>query len=110
MLQIPATYYKNNEDYITIPKIKDFMRSHSDGKFKFSLQREQLMDSILEYANKSETNAELVLNWLDDALQEGIKDINLQTFPLNEIMKVVLSNVASANHYLKQHVDKYPYS
>ena len=106
MLQIPATYYKNNEDYITIPKIKDFMRSHSDGKFKFSLQREQLMDSILEYANKSETNAELVLNWLDDALQEGIKDINLQAFPLNETMKVVLSNVASANHYLKQQVDK----
>ena len=34
MLNIPETYYKNNEDYITLTAIRGFIRKHSEGKFK----------------------------------------------------------------------------
>ena len=33
MLTIPATYYNNNEDYITLTAIRSFMRNHPEGKF-----------------------------------------------------------------------------
>lgn len=36
MLTIPATYYNNNEDYITLTAIRSFMRNHPEGKFKVS--------------------------------------------------------------------------
>ena len=43
-MNIPATYYKNNEDYVTIPAIKNFMHNHPDGQFKISQPREDLMN------------------------------------------------------------------
>lgn len=106
MLKIPETYYKNNEDYITIPKIKEFMRQHPDENFKESLQREQLLDSIIAFGNKSDTNTEQVLCWIDEAIQEGIKDVNLQSFSLSETTSMMVRDINKANRFLQSYIDK----
>lgn len=106
MLQIPETYYKNNEDYITIPKIKEFMRQHPEEKFKESQLREELLDSIIAFGNKSAENAEKVLIWIDEAIQEGIKDVNLQSFSLSETTSMTVRNIDKANKFLKSYIDE----
>lgn len=106
MLSIPATYYKNNEDYITLPAIKSFMRAHSDGKFKLSMPREDLMNSIITYANQSDDHAEVVLNWIDEVLQEGIKDIYLQYAPLPEKLQLLFTTENGITNYLQVYTDR----
>lgn len=101
MLSIPATYYKNNEDYITLTAIRDFMRKHPEGGFKLSLPREALLDSILDFGNQNEDNAETVLDWIDTVLQEGIKDIYLQYAPLSEEMQLLFMSDKSIRDYLR---------
>lgn len=102
MIKIPETYYKNNEDYITIPAIKKFMKSHPDGKFKLNLQREDLMKSIVEYGNQDANKEEIVLTWIDDILIEGIKDVYLTFLPIkNEILKHSLSDDEKFSKYIK---------
>ena len=34
MFKIPDTYYQNNEDYITLPVIREFVDKYLDGKFR----------------------------------------------------------------------------
>ncbi|MGN1132187.1 MAG: hypothetical protein ACI4RL_04735, partial [Ruminococcus sp.] len=82
-MNIPATYYKNNEDYVTIPAIKSFMHNHPDGQFKISQPREDLMNQIITYAEK-ENKEEIVYDWLDEVIQEGIKDIYIEQAILDE--------------------------
>ena len=101
MLSIPVTYYKNNEDYITLTAIRDFMRGHPEGKFKLSLHREALLDSILDFGNQNEDNAEAVLDWIDEVLQEGIKDIYLQYAPLSEEMQLLFMSDKNVQDYLR---------
>ena len=100
MLNIPETYYKNNEDYVTLTAIRGFIRKHPEGKFKMSLHREELLDSVIAFGNSSAENAEIVLNWIDEVLQEGIKDIYLQYAPLSEEMKLTLMRDNSIKNYL----------
>lgn len=105
MLTIPATYYKNNEDYITLTAIRDFMRTHPEGKFKLSMPREALLDSILEFGNRNKDCEEMVLCWIDEVLQEGIKDIYLQYSPLPEEMQLLFLNESEIKNYLRAYED-----
>lgn len=103
MLNIPETYLKNNEDYITIPAIRKFMKDHPAGAFKLSKPRESLMQSILDFGNQNNTNAEIVLDWIDAVLQEGIKDVYLQYAPIPEDVSLLLLEENSINDYLSAH-------
>ena len=82
-MKIPSTYYNNNEDYITIPAIKKFIKKHPDGKFKISQPREVLMSKIIAYAEK-ENKEEDLYDWIDESIQEGIKDVHIEHAKLND--------------------------
>lgn len=106
MLTIPATYYNNNEDYITLTAIRSFMRNHPEGKFKVSLPREELLDSIIDFGNQNDSNSETVLNWIDAVLQEGIKDIYLQYAPISEKMQLLFTSKSGIENYLDAYRNK----
>lgn len=106
MLTIPATYYNNNEDYITLTAIRSFMRNHPEGKFKVSLPREELLDSIIDFGNQNDSNSETVLNWIDAVLQEGIKDIYLQYAPISEEMQLLFTSKSGIENYLDAYRNK----
>ena len=106
MLTIPATYYNNNEDYITLTAIRSFMRNHPEGKFKVSLPREELLDSIIDFGNQNDSNSETVLNWIDAVLQEGIKDIYLQYAPISEEMQLLFTSKSGIENYLDTYRNK----
>lgn len=106
MLTIPATYYNNNEDYITLTAIRSFMRNHPEGRFKVSLPREELLDSIIDFGNQNDSNSETVLNWIDAVLQEGIKDIYLQYAPISEEMQLLFTSKSGIENYLDTYRNK----
>lgn len=106
MLTIPATYYNNNEDYITLTAIRSFMRNHPEGKFKVSLPREELLDSIIDFGNQNDSNSETVLNWIDAVLQEGIKDIYLQYATISEEMQLLFTSKSGIENYLDTYRNK----
>lgn len=106
MLTIPATYYNDNEDYITLTAIHSFIRSHPAGKFKTSLPRKELLDAIIAFGNQNEANGEAVLNWIDAVLQEGIRDIYLQYAPIPEEMQLLFMSKAGVEKYLDAYRSK----
>lgn len=105
MFKIPDTYYQDNEDYITLPAIRKFVDSHPDGKFKRTANRKELLDGILAYAEQNDEHTEAVLSWIDEVLQEGIKDIYLQYTPLPEEMNLLFSTQANIEKHLRLYIN-----
>lgn len=76
MFSIPTVFSNEAEGYITIPAIKKF--ASEDKKFKTTENRQELINNLEKFANSSPDNEELVLDWLDKVLIEGIKDIQIK--------------------------------
>ena len=77
---IPRTYKENHSDYITLPPIKNFIKTHGI-KVPSGSTRDELLNSIIQYGQKSPENEEAVQCWIDDTLKEGIKDLYLYYVP-----------------------------
>ncbi|MBQ2888990.1 MAG: hypothetical protein IJE41_00900, partial [Clostridia bacterium] len=70
MLNIPDSFKNNGEDYITLPVIYNFIKTHKIDT-KGIHKRIDFMEKILEFGKENEENASVVLNWIDDTIQEG---------------------------------------
>ena len=77
MFNIPSSFRDNYEDYLTIPVIKEFMLENSI-KVKSLYNRTDLLAEVEKFANESDDNLQIVLEWLDNALKEGIKNIYIR--------------------------------
>ena len=99
-MELPSTYYNNNEDYITIPAIKQFIANHPGKNFKTSYPREELLEQILSYADTDANKEEEVLQWVDKSIQEGIKDIFLEHCQISDRIRVSFKSKDSINDYL----------
>lgn len=86
MFSIPHTFANEDESYITIPALKRFAKEKRNDDLKTTVDRPQLIEDIENYANQSEEKEEIVLDWLDQVLVEGIKEVQIKylddTFPL----------------------------
>ena len=105
MLNIPASFKNNNEDYITLPAIINFMKKH---KIKGTSRgtREELLDKIIEYGNNNDTNANYVIEWIDYVIQEGIKDVYLKFAILSDDIELITKDETKLNSYLKNFIAK----
>lgn len=87
MFSIPHTFANEDESYITIPALKRFAKEKRNDDLKTTVDRPQLIEDIENYANQSEEKEEIVLDWLDQVLVEGIKEVQIKylddTFPLD---------------------------
>ncbi len=102
MFTIPSSYRDNYEDYITIPVIKKFVNANHICKLTQS--RDFLLSEIEKYASIDKKNEEQVLNWLDDILQEGIRELYLYNYEMEQGIKTLMSSVCSAQKYLDIYV------
>lgn len=103
MLKIPASFKNNGEDYVTIPTIKNFINKHNIN-IKGPKLREDCFNKIIEFGNQNDEQAEIVLQWIDGVVQEGIKDIQLIHAPLSEKIKLLASNETKFKKYLENHI------
>lgn len=105
MFKIPDTYYQNNEDYITLPVIWKFIDAHPTIKSRRNETRIELLKDILTYADQSDDCKEEVLSWIDEVLQEGIKDIYLQYTPLPDNMSLLFTTQANIERHLRNYTN-----
>jgi hypothetical protein len=82
MYDIADSFKNENEDYITIPVLREFIKENSI--CKISQGRPELMNEVISFANQSEHNAELVSSWVDLVIKAGIKDIYVARHCLSE--------------------------
>lgn len=59
---------------------------------KTTVDRPQLIKDIENYANQSEENKEIVLDWLDQVLIEGIKDTQIKYLEDNSFIDLLLND------------------
>lgn len=78
MFSVPYTFANEDESYITIPALKRFAREKKKEDLKTTVDRPQLIQDIENYANQSPEKEEEVLDWLDQVLVEGIKDVQIK--------------------------------
>ena len=106
VLNIPDSFKNNGEDYITLPVIYNFIKTHKIDT-KGIHKRIDFMEKILEFGKENEENASVVLNWIDDTIQEGIKDIYLKYTPLSDEISVLCSKKDKLTEYLECHISKH---
>lgn len=78
MFSIPHIFANEEESYITIPALKRFAREKRNEDLKTTVDRPQLIKDIEDYANQSPEKEEEILDWLDQVLVEGIKDVQIK--------------------------------
>lgn len=78
MFTIPYTFANADESYITMPALKRFAKEKRNNELKTTVDRPQLITDIENYANQSLDNKEVVLEWLDKVLVEGIKEVQIK--------------------------------
>ena len=61
-----------------MPALRRFAKEKRKEDLKTTVDRPQLIKDIEKYANQSEENKEIVLDWLDQILIEGIKDTQIK--------------------------------
>lgn len=88
MFSIPYGFANEADSYITIPALRRFAKERRNEDLKTTVDRPQLIEDIELYANQSKENEEIVKDWLDQVLAEGIKEvqikyINQDTLPLS---------------------------
>lgn len=69
---IPLSFRDRNEDYLVVPKLEQFCKYNN---LRTSLDKVELIDSIIDFANKNEDNSIKFKEWLDRTLKEGVKKI-----------------------------------
>lgn len=92
MFSIPHTFASEDESYITIPALRRFAKEKHKEDLKTTVDRPQLIKDIENYANQSEENKEIVLDWLDQVLVEGIKDIQIKYLEDNSFIDLLLND------------------
>lgn len=75
MFDLPDTFKEDNEDYIVVNAMKNFINCRPNIKVKVGGNRRTLIQSISKYANESAEALEDTLQWVDSVAREGIKDL-----------------------------------
>lgn len=103
MFSFPLTFRDENEDYITLPPLKEFSKTHGIKDVKSNSRKAYIANAIERFANESARNEEITNVWLDDLIKEGRKDINIRSLCLNSQVKEKIVNET----YLENRLDKY---
>ncbi|MHB9943256.1 hypothetical protein CF065_16955 [Clostridium sporogenes] len=71
---IPWSFKDKNEDYLIIGKLQEFCK---ENKLPTSLDKVELINSVVNFAKSEKDNSEKLMEWLDNTLKEGVKKIIL---------------------------------
>ena len=102
-MNISRIFKDEKEEYITWPAIYHFIREHNI-KGEGTMSKREALDCIFNFGNSSNERTEIVLSWIDDVILEGIKDVYVSFFPLEQKTKLLLSNQVTADSYLAKFI------
>lgn len=72
---IPEFYKNKDEDYITVPVLKKFIKDSIDLQRNVSFSKKEECWKIVElFAEESDHNKEIVFSWIDNTMGEGIQE------------------------------------
>ena len=94
MFSIPYGFANEDESYITIPAMRRFAKERRNDDLKTTVDRPQLIKDIENYANQSEEKEEIVRDWLDGVLVEGIKEVQIKYLDTEALPLTFLSDEA----------------
>ena len=94
MFSIPYGFANEDESYITIPALRRFAKERRNDDLKTTVDRPQLIEDIENYANQSEEKEEIVRDWLDSVLVEGIKEVQIKYLDTETLLLTFLSDEA----------------
>lgn len=92
MFSIPYAFAKEDESYITLPALKRFAKEKRHSDLKTTVDRAELISDIEKYAAVSPENEESVLDWLDQVVVEGIKDVQIKLINHSSITEIILDD------------------
>ena len=78
MQTLPNTFFRDDENYITMLPLKRLAKLGHIPDLKTTMHRDNMCNKILEFSQICEENNEFVSNWIDNVAIEGIKDVYLQ--------------------------------
>lgn len=100
---LPYIFRKTSDEFITKPPMKRFIRTHKiDIKGKPD-QKEELWSAIQEFAEHDENNESIFMDWLDNRLREGIKEIKVKKIRISSEMQIICGDIDALN----QHISTY---
>ena len=94
MFSIPYGFANEDESYITIPALRRFAKERRNDDLKTTVDRPQLIEDIENYANQSAEKEEIVRDWLDSVLVEGIKEVQIKYLDTETLPLAFLSDEA----------------
>lgn len=74
--EIPISFRDKNEPYFVIESLQKFCKNNN---LKTTLDKVELINEIVEFANLNDENENNVLSWIDKSLKEGIKKVIVTT-------------------------------
>ncbi len=87
MFTIPHEFKEN--DYITIPPLKIITKEVLPrNTFSDTYMKDKLIENIEEFARISDENTEIINNWLDETIAEGIKEVHVKYINTNTLNTV----------------------
>ena len=92
MFSIPDAFANEDESYITLPALKRFAKEKRHSDLKTTVDRAELISDIEKYAAVSPENEESVLDWLDQVVVEGIKDVQIKLINPTSISGILLDD------------------
>lgn len=104
MFDLPDTFKEDNEDYVVVNAMKNFIRCRPHIRGRLSDNRRGLINTIITYANESEKNAEETLTWVDSVVREGIKDLYIKE--ITEESKEIIKDVDEVYSAIQNELQK----
>jgi len=101
MFSIPSTFKNDNQDYIVVNELRQFIKENNVCK-SVSKTRNELVEMVENYANTSIDNKQKVLNWIDSVTKEGIKDVYV-----NELSPTKSLDDLGKDNYIENIIEPY---
>lgn len=98
-MKFPNIIANSNEEYITLPALKTFVKSKAitvSKEAETSRNKAAYIAAISEYADKAPDNHKEVIEWIDAVIKEGIKDVQISHVTLSSEGEILFANEARA--------------
>lgn len=101
MFTFPLTFREENEDYITLQPLKEFVKNNNIEGVNSNTRKSSIVSAIERFANNSIENEEKTNIWLDNAIKEGRKDVYMRYLDIDNETCVRLKNKEYVEELLK---------
>jgi hypothetical protein len=90
MITIPYSLEKPDANFITVPCMQRFAKSHD---LNTNLEsREELLSQIKNFSKTNDANLQIVDDWLDQVFREGIRDLYITEFEVSQNTKALITS------------------